>query len=64
MNRAPMTQASDDCGSSLIEIVDHLIRTRGFHWPISLAFIDQQGQMLLLTIKTEWGDGASSTILL
>jgi hypothetical protein len=31
-----------------------LIRIRGFHWPISLAVIDQQGQMLLLTIKPDW----------
>jgi hypothetical protein len=41
MNRAPMTQASYDFGRELMEIVDHLTRTRGFAWPVSLAVIDQ-----------------------
>jgi hypothetical protein len=36
-----------------MEIVDHVIRVRGFYWPISLAVIDQQGQMLWLTVKTD-----------
>jgi hypothetical protein len=31
-----------------------LIRIRGVQWPISLAVLDQQGQMLLLTIKPDW----------
>jgi hypothetical protein len=53
MNRAPMTQASYDFGRSLIEIVDHVIRARGFYWPIGLAVIDQQGQMLWQTLKTD-----------
>jgi hypothetical protein len=30
MNRASMTQASDDFGRSLMEIVDHVIHARGF----------------------------------
>jgi hypothetical protein len=61
MNRTFRTQTSYDFGHDLTEIVDHLIRTRGFHWPISLAVIDQQGQMLLLTIKTDWA-GMTCTI--
>jgi len=36
-----------------MEIVDHVIRVRGFYWPISLEVIDQQGQMLWLTVKTD-----------
>jgi len=39
MNRAAMTQTSYDFGDDLTEIVDHL-RTRGCHWPTSLAVID------------------------
>jgi hypothetical protein len=54
MNRAPLAQASHDCERSLMEIVDHVIRTRGCHWPISLAVIDQQGEMLWQTIKIDW----------
>jgi hypothetical protein len=30
------------------------MRTREFHWPISVAVIDQQGQMVWLTIKPDW----------
>jgi hypothetical protein len=41
MNRPSRTQTSDDVGHDLTKIVDHLICTRGFHWPISLAVIDQ-----------------------
>jgi hypothetical protein len=41
-------------GHDLTEIVDHLIRARGCHWPIFLTAIDQKGEMLLLTIKTDW----------
>jgi hypothetical protein len=48
-----MMQTSYDFGHELTEIVDHLIRRRGFHWPIFLAVIDQQGQMLLLAIKDD-----------
>jgi hypothetical protein len=40
MNRAGTTQASRDYGRRLRKIVDHLIRTRGFHWLISLTLID------------------------
>jgi hypothetical protein len=40
MNRAGTTQASRDYGRPLRGIVDHLIRTRGFHWLISLTVID------------------------
>jgi hypothetical protein len=54
MNRASITQTSYDFGRRLMEIADHLTRTRGFHWPIFLAAIDRQGEMLLLTIKTDW----------
>lgn len=54
MNRASRTETSYDFGRSLMEIVDHVIHARGFQWPVSLAVIDQQGQMLLLTIKTDW----------
>jgi hypothetical protein len=54
MNRASRIQTSDDFRHDLTEIVHHLTRTHGFHSPISLAVIDQQGQMLLLTIKTDW----------
>jgi hypothetical protein len=54
MNRAPMTPASDDFGREPMEIVDHVIRTRGFHWPISMTVIEQQGKMMLQTIKNDW----------
>lgn len=64
MNRPSRTQTSDDVGHNLSEIVNQLTHRRGFHWLLCLACIDSEGQMVLLTIKTEWGDGASSTILL
>jgi hypothetical protein len=54
MNRTSRTQTSNDFGHNLSEIVDHLMRTSGFHWPISLAVIDPQGQMMLQTIKPDW----------
>jgi hypothetical protein len=53
MKRTSRAQTSDDFGHNLTEIVDHLIHTGGFHWPISLAVIDQQGQMLWQTLKTD-----------
>ena len=63
MHRTSRTHTSDDLGHGLSEIVAHLMRTRGFHWPISLAVIDQQGEMLLLTIKPDWA-GIPCTIRL
>ena len=53
MNRAFRTQTSHDFGRRLTEIADHVMCTRGCHWPISLAAIDSQGQMLWLTLKTD-----------
>jgi hypothetical protein len=52
MNHTSRTHASDDFGHHLTEIVDHLTRAGGFAWSISLAVINQQGWMVLLTMKT------------
>lgn len=52
MNRASITQASCNVRQGLMAIVDHLTRARGFSWPISLAVINQQSQMVWLTMKT------------
>jgi hypothetical protein len=48
-----MTQTPDDVGHNLTEIADHVTCTRGCHWLLSLPVIDQQGQMLLLIVKTD-----------
>lgn len=53
MNCTSRTQTSYDFGHNLTEIADHLVRTRGFHRPISLAVIDPQGQMMWQTLKTD-----------
>jgi hypothetical protein len=52
MNRTSRTQTSNDFGDNLSEIVKHLMRTSGFHWPISVAVIERQGQIVWLTMKT------------
>jgi hypothetical protein len=53
MNHTSRTHTADDVGHNRSETADHLMRTRGFHWPISLAVINQQGQTLLQTLKTD-----------
>jgi hypothetical protein len=52
MKHPSKAHTADEVGHNRSEIVDHLRRARGCHWPISLAVIDQQGQMVLLTLKT------------
>jgi hypothetical protein len=59
MHHPSRTHTTDEVGYNRSKIVDHFVRTCGCHWPISLAAIDQQGQMLLLTVRT---DEAGATV--
>ena len=54
MHRAPMTHAAFDVGSRLMEIFNDITRYGRYHGLLSLAVIDLQGQMLWLTLKTDW----------
>jgi hypothetical protein len=51
MNSEPIMQAPLDFGSLLLEILTHLGRNRRFRRPIRLAAIDQEGQVMLQTLK-------------